>query len=321
MSELHNHQESKGQPRASAAAGNQKRLMVVMGLSSMYLAIEVAGGLMAGSLALLADAGHMLTDVLGLGMAVFAIRFAQRPATPTKTYGFYRTEILAALLNSLILFGVAFYILYEAWDRSRNPPEIDALLMLGVAVGGFFVTLVGVKLLHAGAKESLNVKGAFLEVFSDLLAASGTILAALMILATGWRLADALISALIGLFLLPRTWQLLKSALDVLLEATPANLKVAEVESAMARVPGVESVHELHIWSITSGFVAMSGHATARGRSSEDVLHDLQLMLRGRFGIEHATLQVEAADHTDDGACCYLDSRCLVVGQSAFEGR
>jgi cobalt-zinc-cadmium efflux system protein len=321
VSGRHNHQVGKSEPRASAAAGSQKRLLLVMGLSSLYLAIEVAGGLMAGSLALLADAGHLLTDVLGLGMALFAIRFAQRPATPTKTYGFYRTEILAALLNSLILFGVAFYILYEAWDRFRNPSEINALLMLGVAVGGFFVTLVGVKLLHAGAKESLNVKGAFLEVFSDLLASIGTILAALVILATGWRLADALISAFIGLFLLPRTWQLLKSALDVLLEATPANLKLAEVESAMARVPGVESVHELHIWSITSGFVAMSGHVTARGRSSEDVLHDLQLMLRGRFGIEHATLQVEAADHTDDGACCYLDSRCLVVGQSAIEGR
>jgi cobalt-zinc-cadmium efflux system protein len=317
----HNHQPGNGHPRASAAAGSQKRLLMVMGLSGLYLAIEVVGGLMAGSLALLADAGHMLTDVLGLGMALFAIRFAQRPATPTKTYGFYRTEILAALVNSLILFGVAFSILYEAWDRFKNPPEINALLMLGVAVGGFFVTLTGVKLLQAGAKENLNVKGAFLEVFSDLLASIGTILAALVILATGWRLADALISAFIGLFLLPRTWQLLKSALDVLLEATPANLKVAEVESAMARVSGVESVHELHIWSITSGFVAMSGHVTARGRSSEDVLHDLQLMLRGRFGIEHATLQVEAADHTDDGACCYLDPRCLVVGQSPIEGR
>jgi len=321
VSGRHNHQEGKSQPRASAAAGSQKRLLLVMGLSSLYLAIEVAGGLMAGSLALLADAGHLLTDVLGLGMALFASRFAQRPATPTKTYGFYRTEILAALLNSLILFGVAFYILYEAWDRFRNPPEINALLMLGVAVGGFFVTLTGVKLLQAGAKENLNVKGAFLEVFSDLLASIGTILAALVILATGWRLADALISAFIGLFLLPRTWQLLKSALDVLLEATPANLKVAEVESAIAQVSGVESVHELHIWSITSGFVAMSGHVAARGRSSEDVLHDLQLMLRGRFGIEHATLQVEATDHADDGACCYLDPRCLVVGQSPIEGR
>jgi len=286
----------------------------VMGHSGLYLAIEVVGGLLTGSLALLADAGHLLTDVLGLGMALLAIRFAQRPATPAKTYGFYRAEILAALLNSLILFGVAFYILSEAWDRFHNPPVVNAPLMLAVALGGFVVTLIGVKLLHAGAQDSLNVKGAFLELLSDLLASLGTILAALLILLAGWRLADPLISAFIGLFLLPRTWQLLKSALEILLEATPANIKLAEVESAMAEVAGVESVHELHVWTITSGFVAMSAHVAAGGRPSQDVLHDLQLLIRDRFGIQHATLQVESADHADDGACCTLDPRCLVVG-------
>src|SRR6266487_5327210 len=186
MTDRHSHPRRQSPAQQSPAAASQKRLLIVMGLSGLYLAIEVVGGLLTGSLALLADAGHLLTDVLGLGMALLAIRFAQRPATPTRTYGFYRAEILAALLNSLILFGVAFFILTEAWDRFRNPPEINAPLMLAVALGGVVVTLIGVRLLHAGSKESLNVKGAFLEVFSDLLASIGTMVAALIILTTGW---------------------------------------------------------------------------------------------------------------------------------------
>jgi cobalt-zinc-cadmium efflux system protein len=255
----------------------------------------------------------MLGDVLGLAMAVAAIRFARRPATSGKTYGFYRAEILAALVNSLALLIVSVWILYAAWQR-LNAPEIDvqAVPMLVVASGGLVVTLLGVALLQGGASESLNVRGAFLEVLGDLFGSIGTIVAALIILTTGFSAADPIISALIGLFIIPRAWGLLRSVTDVLLEATPRHLDMADIEAHMRSVPGVESVHDLHLWTITSGFDAMSGHVRANGRPSEDVLHDLRTLLRDQYGIEHATLQVEAADHADDGACCVADPRCFV---------
>jgi cobalt-zinc-cadmium efflux system protein len=191
---------NEGSPSSSAARG-QRRLLFVLGLTAIYLIAEVTAGLLTNSLALLADAGHMLTDVLGLGMALFAIRFAQRPATPAKTYGFYRAEILAALANSVLLFGVAGYIVYEASRRLQQPPEIDSLPMLVVALGGLVVNLIGAKLLHTGSRLSLNVQGAFLEVVSDLLGSLGVIVAAAIIYFTGWWLADPIISIVIGLFM------------------------------------------------------------------------------------------------------------------------
>lgn len=307
--------EHEGPHGASSAGGqHQRKLLIVLGLTASYMVAEVIGGIVTGSLALLADAGHMLTDVLGLSMALAAIRFSQRAATPAKTYGFYRTEILAALANGLVLFAVAAYILYEAWRRFQDPPEIETGPMLAVAVGGLIVNLIGAKMLHGGSGESLNVKGAFLEVVSDLLGSIGVIAAALVIRFTGFWQADPIISVLIGLFILPRTWSLLKSVVDVLLEAAPAHINVGEVEQAIRTVPGVESVHDLHIWSITSGFVALSGHVEGRGRPSEDILHDVQGVLRERFKIEHATLQVESGDHADGGCCCSVDPRCLVIG-------
>lgn len=317
MASGHSHSHGSvphGPNQTSSAAQHQTRLFVVLGLSTTYLLIEVIGGLLTNSLALLADAGHMLTDVLGLAMALFAIRFAQKPATPAKTYGFYRAEILAALANGVLLFGIAAYILYEAYERFRQPEEIASLPMLVVAVGGLIVNIIGAWLLMGGSRESLNVRGAFLEVVSDLLGSLGVIVAAIVIYFTGWWQIDPLISVGIGLFILPRTWTLLKSALDVLLEATPAHIDVKKLEAAMSQVPGVVSVHDLHVWTITSGFVAMSGHVAARGRLAEEVLHDEQTLLRDRFEIEHATLQVESEDHADDGACCMVDPRCLVVG-------
>ena len=291
-----------------------RRLLLVLVVTAAYLVAEVVGGLLTGSLALLADSGHLLTDVLGLSMAIAAIRFARRPAPPAKTYGFYRAEILAALINGLILFGIAAAILASAWDRFRTPQTIDAAPMLAVAVGGLAVTLFGARLLHGQARENLNVRGAFLEVLGDLLGALGTILAALVILFTGWTPADPLISAVIGLLILPRGWRLLQSVVDVLLEATPAHLDMRQIEAAMREVTGVRAIHDLHVWTITSGFVAMSSHVEASGRHSAEVLHDLRRTLRERFGIEHVTLQVEvdAADRADDWACCQVDPRCLV---------
>ena len=306
---MHTHTSDQPGTRAST----ERRLLIVLAITGLYMLAEVLGGLLTGSLALLADSGHLLGDVLGLAMAASAIRFAQRPATAGRTYGFYRAEILAALVNSFVLVLVAGWILYAALQRLAEPTiEIRALPMLAVAAGGVAVTIIGVTLLHAGAQESLNVRAAFLEVMGDLLSSIGTIVAALIILATGWTAADALISALIGVFMLPRAWVLLRSVIDVLLESAPGHLNIPQIEAAMRAVPGVDSVHDMHLWSITSGFDAMSGHVRSNGRPSEDVLHDLRTMLRDRFGIEHVTLQVEAANHADDGACCVADPRCFV---------
>ena len=306
---MHTHTSDQPGTRAST----ERRLLIVLAITGLYMLAEVVGGLLTGSLALLADSGHLLGDVLGLAMAASAIRFARRPATAGRTYGFYRAEILAALVNSFVLILVAGWILYAALQRLAEPTvEIRALPMLAVAAGGVAVTIIGVTLLHAGAQESLNVRAAFLEVMGDLLSSIGTIVAALIILATGWTAADALISALIGVFMLPRAWVLLRSVIDVLLESAPGHLNIPQIEAAMRAVPGVDSVHDMHLWSITSGFDAMSGHVRSNGRPSEDVLHDLRTMLRDRFGIEHVTLQVEAANHADDGACCVADPRCFV---------
>jgi cobalt-zinc-cadmium efflux system protein len=291
---------------------------MVLAITATYMVAQALGGWLTGSLALVADAGHMLTDVLGLVMALAAIRVAQRPATGRRTYGFYRTEILAAVANGLVLFGVAGVILVEAWHRLTQtvPPELHTGPMLAVAVGGLVVNLVGVRLLHSGAQESLNLRGAFLEALSDLLGSLGVVVAAIIIALTGWWQADPVVSILIGLFILPRTWNLLRSSLDVLLESTPHHIDVAAMERALASVPGVQSVHDLHVWTITSGFVAMSGHVLADSRRGSDVLHDLRLVLRDQFGIQHATLQVERTNHQDDGACCDIKVGCTIPAAS-----
>ena len=291
---------------------HERRLLTVVIITTVYMLAEVVGSLVTGSLALLADSGHLLGDVLGLAMALGAIRFARRPATAGKTYGFYRAEILAALVNSVALVVVAIWILSAAVQRLMSGSNVDAVPMLVIALGGVVVTLLGAVVLHGGAASSLNVRAAFLEVVGDLLGSVGTVLAAVVILTTGWMPADALISAVIGILMLPRAFGLLRSVVDVLFESTPEHLDMTEIEAAMRAQPGVESVHDVHLWSITSGFDAMSGHVRSNGRPSEDVLHDLRTLLRDQFHIQHVTLQVEAADHADDGACCVADPRCFV---------
>lgn len=302
----------------SAAGHGERRLWLVVGLTGTYLVVEVLGGWLTGSLALLADAGHMFTDVVGLGLALAAIRLARRPPTPRRTYGFYRAEILGALANSLLLFAMAGYVLFEAWHRLQAPPDVHSIPMLLVAAGGLVVNLSGMALLRAGAQESLNLRGAYLELFSDLLGSLGAIVAAVVIAVTGWSLVDPLVSLGIGLFILPRTWRLLMGAVDILLEATPAHVPVAEVEAAMRRIAGVHSIHDLHIWTITSGFVALSSHVLATGRSADSVLHDLRQLLHDQFGIAHVTLQIESPDHADDGTCCTLDALCPAVDRQTL---
>lgn len=278
-----------------APGRNKRRLKIVFVLTASYLIAEVVGGLLTHSLALLADAGHMLTDVGGLALALAAINFSERKATPAKTYGYYRMEILAALANAVLLIGVSLYILYEAYQRFRNPPEVQSGAMLVVAGIGLVVNVAGVVLLRAGSKESLNMKGAYFEVISDMLTSVGVIVAALVMITTGWYYADPLISAGIGLFILPRTWAMMKQAVDVLLEGTPAGVNIAAMREDLLALPGVAAVHDLHVWSLTSGVNAMSVHLSATaGMREGELLQAARRLLDEKFRIEHTTIQVEA---------------------------
>ena len=280
---------------AGSAAGRHKRpLAIAFGLTATYMAVEVVAGIATGSLALLSDAGHMLTDVVGLGMALAAIQFATSMRNPSHTYGLYRLEVLAALANSVLLFGVAIYVLIEAFGRFTDPPEVPGLPLLLVAAIGLCVNVVSFRLLRAGAEESLNVRGAFLEVVSDMLGSAGVIVAAVVLMTTGWQYADPIIGAGIGLFILPRTWKLGRSALRILLEVAPEGTDVEEVRRRLAAVPGVAGVHDLHVWTLTSGMDAATGHLIlADGATVGEVLARATTVLDEEFGIGHATLQCE----------------------------
>ncbi|MEO8190078.1 MAG: cation diffusion facilitator family transporter [Acidobacteriota bacterium] len=278
----------------TAAGAHKKRLLIVFALTGAYMIAEVVGGLLTHSLALMADAGHMVTDVAGIGLALLAIRFAERPATPEKTYGYYRLEILAALANTVVLIGISIYILVEAYQRFRNPPEVQTGTMLVVAGIGLGVNVAGVLLLRGGSSKSLNLKGAYFEVLSDLLTSVGVIIAALVMMTTRWYYADPLISAGIGLFILPRTWTLLREAIGVLLEGTPKDVDVQALREAVGRIQGAEGVHDLHVWTLTSGVNAMSVHVVLSDRAShDDVLKAVQKCITSAFKIAHVTVQLE----------------------------
>lgn len=280
----------------TAAARYRKRLTFVLVLTSVYLVAEVVGGVLTNSLALIADAGHMFTDVFGQGLALFAIWVAARPANDQRTYGYYRAEILGALTNAGLLFGVAFYILFEAWRRFQEPPEVSSGPMMIVAAIGLAVNIGGAVLLRTGAGESLNMHGAYLEVLSDMLGSVGVLVAGLIIALTGWTYADPLFSVGIGIFILPRTWRLLREAVGVLLEGTPAHLDRGIVAAAIEGVPGIEGLHDLHIWALTSGIDLLTAHViVARGVDEEPILQAVHDILRERFKIDHSTLQVERA--------------------------
>ena len=284
----------------SAAGKNKKSLAIVFGLTSFYLIVEIIGGLWTGSLALLADAGHMLTDVAGVGLALLAIRYAEKPASPERTFGFYRVEILAALTNAVILILISLYILYEAYERFRNPPEVQSGWMMGVASIGLIINLIGVFVLRSSSGESLNMKGAYFEVLSDMLTSIGVIIAGIIMLTTGWYYADPLISAGIGLFIFPRTWALLKDAVGILLEGTPSDVDLENLRVSLMKIEGVAGVHDLHVWSLTSGVNAMSVHAVlADGAEHDDVLVRVHEHCTAEFKISHVTVQTERGDFAE----------------------
>jgi len=277
----------------TAGLRHRRRLTLALVLAGVYMLAEVAGGLLSNSLALLADAGHMLTDVAALGLSLFAIWAAQRPATPKRTYGYHRMEILAALANGATLVAMAVLIFAEAYRRWSNPPDVKGGLMLAVACGGLAVNLASLWILHGGREESINVRGAWLHVVTDTLGSVQAIAAGALISGFGWKWADPLASVLIGLLVVVSSWGLLKESVGVLMEGVPQHLQLDEVAEVMAAVPGVTAVHDLHVWTITSGFVALSAHVVVAPECPEDVLWRVRSAIHDRFGIDHSTIQVE----------------------------
>ncbi|MDQ3782068.1 MAG: cation diffusion facilitator family transporter [Actinomycetota bacterium] len=285
---------------ARAGARHTARLWWSLVLVGTVFVLEAVVGLVTGSLALLSDAGHMLTDVVGLAMALAAIHLANRAGTGGgRSFGLYRLEILAAFANAVLLFGVAGYVVVEAVRRLDDPPEIAAGTVLVVAAIGLVVNAIALLLLRPGAAESLNVEGAFLEVVADLIGSVGVIVAAVVIAATGWQWVDAVAGALLGLWILPRAWRLGRQALRVLLQAAPPGLDLTAVRADLAGVDGVVDVHDLHVWTLTSEMDVASAHVmVAAGTDTHGVLDRARTILADRYGVAHATLQVEPDDHT-----------------------
>ncbi|HYJ24446.1 MAG TPA: cation diffusion facilitator family transporter [Acidimicrobiia bacterium] len=274
-------------------------LTIAFGLVVAFMVVEAVAGYLTGSLALISDAGHMATDALGLGMALAAIVAADRASSGNgRTFGLYRLEIIAALANAVLLFAVAGYVLYEAIQRFRDPPEVATTPMLAVAVAGLVVNIIGWRLLRSGAAESLNVKGAYLEVVADLAGSAGVIVAALIMILTGWVYADPLFAALIGLFILPRAWRLGHQALRILVQAAPPGIDLDRIQSELGSIPGVLDVHDLHVWTLTSEMDVATVHLmTSPTTDPHPVLDRARDILQDNHGIAHATLQVEPDTH------------------------
>ncbi len=279
-----------------AAHGRARALALVLGLTALLAVVEVVGGIFTDSLALLADAGHMLSDASSAGLALFAVWLAGRPATPERSFGYKRAEILAALANGVALVVVALWILVEAYRRFDDPPEVLGGWMLAVALGGLAVNLAAAWILLRSERHSLNVQAALRHVLADLLGSLGVIAAAVLILTTGWKQADPLVSAAIALLVLASSWGVLRDSVSILLEAAPRGIDANEVEGAIVAAPGVVSVHDLHVWTITSGFPALSAHVlVGEGEDCHARRRELEALLSRRFRIDHTTLQVEHA--------------------------
>ncbi|HEY9857463.1 MAG TPA: cation diffusion facilitator family transporter [Stenomitos sp.] len=291
----HGHDHAHGHHHRAAS---QQALLIVLFLSLVYLVVEVVGGYLTNSLALLADAGHMFTDVAALGMSFAAMWIANRPPTLKRSFGYYRLEILAALMNGALLIVVAGGILYEMGHRLTHPPEVVAVPMMVVATGGLLVNLIGAWILSRSAHESLNVKGALAHVIGDALGSLGAIIAGALMWRFHWYVADPIISGVVGLLVLKSAWGLVTDSVDILLQSTPMHIDPAEVVHTIEAVPGVCASHDLHIWTVTSGMVSLTCHIVVTELSdSMAVLALLKETLHDRFGIEHATLQVEVIDY------------------------
>jgi cobalt-zinc-cadmium efflux system protein len=302
----HDHGHGVG-ATGTAGAAHRGRLRVALLITLTVTVVEVTGGLVADSLALIADAAHMATDALGLGMALLAIHVAGRPPSTRRTFGLARAEILAALANCLLLLGVGGYVLYEAVQRFVTPAATHGRLTVVFAAVGLVANSVSLAVLLRGRDESINVRGAFLEVAADTLGSLAVLVSAAVILVTGWRAADPIASLLIAVMIVPRTWKLLRETLDVLLEAAPKDVDMAQVRAHILALDGVEDVHDLHAWTITSGLPVLSAHVVVRSDvldtvGNEKLLHELQDCLGGHFDVEHCTFQLEPGGHAEHEA-------------------
>ncbi|MEV0936974.1 cation diffusion facilitator family transporter [Streptomyces phaeochromogenes] len=286
----------------TATAAYRGRLRVALWITLTVMVVEIVGGIVANSLALVADAAHMATDALGLAMALLAIHFASRPPSGNRTFGYARAEILAALANCLLLLGVGGYVLYEAIQRFVTPAETEGGLTAVFGLIGLVANMISLSLLMRGQKDSLNVRGAFLEVAADALGSLAVLVSAVLVLTTGWQAADPVASIVIGLMIVPRTWKLLRETLNVLLEAAPDDVDMAAVRSHIRALPGVEDVHDLHAWTITSGLPVLSAHVVVGAEAldtigHEKMLHELRTCLGEHFDVEHCTFQLEPDGH------------------------
>ncbi|KUO19359.1 cation diffusion facilitator family transporter [Streptomyces dysideae] len=303
----HDHGHTHAPSGGTATAAYRGRLRVALSITLGVMVVEIVGGVLADSLALVADAAHMATDALGLGMALLAIHFSGRPATGKLTFGYARAEILAALANCLLLLGVGGYVLYEAIQRFITPADTEGGLTVAFGAVGLVANMISLSLLMRGQKESLNVRGAFLEVAADALGSLAVILSALVILTTGWQAADPIASLVIGLMIVPRTWKLLRETLDVLLESAPKDVDMTKVRAHILALDGVEDVHDLHAWTITSGMPVLSAHVVVSSEvinaiGNEKMLHELQGCLGDHFDVEHCTFQLEPGGHAEHEA-------------------
>lgn len=280
---------------AEAREGHQKKLVIALALTTAFMITEVIGAWVTGSLALLSDAAHMFTDAAALAISLIALQIAKRAADRQRTYGYARLEILASAFNAILLFFVAMYILYEAYQRFFQPTDIASGSMLFIAIAGLIVNLISMRLLASASGESLNMKGAYLEVWSDMLGSLGVIVAALVIRFTGWGWVDTVLAVGIGLWVLPRTWQLLRESLNILMEGVPSGIDTAAVEAAIMKVEGVESVHDLHVWAVSSGNNLITAHVviTDAAGDPDGVLAAVIKAVTGTFEIGHCTLQIE----------------------------
>jgi cobalt-zinc-cadmium efflux system protein len=292
----HDHAHGHGHHHHVDADGtNTRRLSIVLGLTALYMVAEAVGGWLSHSLALVADAGHMLSDVAALGLSLFALWISRRPPTPARSYGYHRTEILAALANAATLIGISVWVVIEAIRRIHEPPEVAGKLVMAIAAGGFVINILGMLVLNGGRQDNLNIRGAWLHVATDALGNIGTVAAGAAVAYLGWRWADPAASVAIALLVCYSAWSLLKESLDVLMEGTPSGIDPDKVRDSLERVEGVVAVHDLHIWSITSGRISMSAHVAVDGsRPDRDTLPDLCTTLREEFHISHVTLQLEA---------------------------
>ena len=295
----HSGSPAHGQRTAHTRGRERWRLGLAIGLTAVTLVAETVGGLLSGSLALLSDAGHMATDLSSLVLALLALAFAERPASRRRTYGWYRIEILAALLNALLLLGVCAFIFHEAYQRMLAPPAVQSGLVLIVATIGLVVNLASFVIL-SGSRESLNLRGAAMHVLADAVSSVGVIASALVIRFTGWMQADAVVSAAIGIVIVWGAFRLLRESVDILLEATPQDVDPLEIQETLRQIPGVHAVHDLHVWSITSGMPALSVHLVVDKEWFQDggrMLLEAKDVLKRRFNIDHTTIQVESEEY------------------------